>query len=176
MSKIITVFGSSRPAPGSPEYELAREIGKHLALSGFRVCNGGYSGTMDASARGARESGGSTIGVTTSFYARAANRWIDEVIQVSSMNERLLKLVELGDGYVVLKGGTGTLLEFAAVWEMINKNVIGRKPIVVVGEFWEPVVNTVRRALDEEGQGIGIEIARVDTPAECAALLRSRLA
>ncbi len=176
MAKVITVFGSSRPSPGSSEYELAREIGRQLALAGFRVCNGGYGGTMEAVARGARESGGTTIGVTTSFYSRSANRWVDEEIQVPSMNERLLKLVDIGDAYVVLKGGTGTLLELAAVWEMINKGVMGQKPIVVVGEFWKPIVDTVQRAIEEEGQEIRADIVRVDTPEECAAFLRSRLA
>ncbi len=49
MRKIISVFGSSRPAEGDPEYVEAREIGKALALEGFVVCNGGYGGIMEAS-------------------------------------------------------------------------------------------------------------------------------
>ena len=62
--KIVTVFGSSRPGEGDEEYLLAYEVGKNLALNGFTVCNGGYAGIMEASARGAKEAGGKTIGVT----------------------------------------------------------------------------------------------------------------
>jgi len=175
MAKVVTVFGSSRPIEGTTEYELARWVGRDLALAGFTVCNGGYRGTMEAAARGAREAGGHTIGVTTSFYSKRANDWIEREIRVSSMHDRLLKLVELGDGYVVLKGGTGTLLELAAVWEMINKNVIAQKPIVVIGEFWEPVVKTVQRDIEEDGLTTEGQVVRVETSEDCAALLRSRL-
>ena len=42
------------------------------------------------------------------------------------------------------KGGTGTLVELAVVWEMLNKSVIAGKPIVVVGDFWQPILDRVR--------------------------------
>ncbi|HJW21888.1 MAG TPA: hypothetical protein VJ506_05610, partial [Candidatus Limnocylindrales bacterium] len=40
----ITVFGSARVAPGSPEYEQAREIGRRLAREGYAVITGGGPG------------------------------------------------------------------------------------------------------------------------------------
>jgi predicted Rossmann-fold nucleotide-binding protein len=64
-----------------------------------------------------------------------------------------MKLVEIADAYVILKGGTGTLLEFAAVWEFMNKRVIDGKPILVIGNFWPPVVNTLKEELVYEGKG-----------------------
>jgi len=82
---------------------------------------------MEASARGAKEAGGKTIGVTFNIKGRAANSWIDEQIHVPALIDRMMKLVELGDAYVVLKGGTGTLLELAAVWEFINKGLLAEK-------------------------------------------------
>jgi predicted Rossmann-fold nucleotide-binding protein len=53
--KIITVFGSSRPAEGHADYIEALELGRALAAAGFGVCTGGYSGVMEAVSRGARE-------------------------------------------------------------------------------------------------------------------------
>jgi predicted Rossmann-fold nucleotide-binding protein len=41
-STIITVFGSSRPRAGEPDYEEARRLGSELARRGFQVCSGGY--------------------------------------------------------------------------------------------------------------------------------------
>ena len=54
MNNVITIFGSSRPVKGDEEYQLAYEVGKQLSLAGFTVCNGGFGGIMEASARGAK--------------------------------------------------------------------------------------------------------------------------
>jgi predicted Rossmann-fold nucleotide-binding protein len=40
--RIITVFGSSRPAETHPDYREARQVGHLLAEHGFAVCSGGY--------------------------------------------------------------------------------------------------------------------------------------
>ena len=64
----ICIFGSYEPRAGEALYELAYDIGRGLAEAGYNVCNGGYNGTMEASAKGARDGGGSTIGVTCSIF------------------------------------------------------------------------------------------------------------
>jgi len=150
---VITVFGSSRPLEGDEYYEQARSAGGILARAGYTVCNGGYGGIMEASARGAKESGGNTVGVVTSFFNSKANRWIDTTIVAETLTDRLMKLIDLGDGYLVLKGGTGTLLEFAAVWEFMNKSVMNEKPIIVIGDFWRGVIETLNAELVFEGKG-----------------------
>lgn len=106
-SKIITIFGSSRPKAGEDEYEVARELGKLLATAGFTICNGGYGGTMEAAAQGAKEAGGTTIGVTMEFVSTQANPWIDKNIVVKTLIDRLLKLIELGEAYVVFEEQLG---------------------------------------------------------------------
>lgn len=93
-----------------------------------------------------------------------------------TLNERLMKLVELGDAYVILKGGTGTLLELAYVWEFINKGLMSEKPIVVVGQFWNGVIQTLREELIWEGLGDCTKlIKQVETPEECVDYLMSVL-
>ena len=140
---VITVFGSSRPAPGSDAYETARMLGVALADAGFAVATGGYGGTMEAVSRGAREANGHVIGVTAEVFASRANQWVEEEIRVKNWQERLFKLIELGAGYVALPGGTGTLVELAVVWEWINKGFLTEKPIVILGDFWSPVVQAI---------------------------------
>jgi uncharacterized protein (TIGR00730 family) len=176
MNKIITVFGSSRPIEGDKEYQLAYEVGKHLSLAGFTICNGGFGGIMEASARGAKDAGGRTIGVTFNIKGRTANSWIDENIHIPDLMGRMMKLVELGDAYVVLKGGTGTLLELAAVWEFINKGLLAEKPIVIVGDFWSGVVETLRKELLWEGIGDCTKfIHSSSSPEECALFLKQQV-
>jgi uncharacterized protein (TIGR00730 family) len=177
VEKVITIFGSSRPVESDPEYRLAYEVGKQLAISGFIVCNGGYGGIMEASARGAKEAGGRTIGVTfQNTFKRTANKWIDEEIFQPTLIDRMMKLVELGDAYVILKGGTGTLLELAAVWEFINKGLIKEKPIVIVGIFWNGVVETLREELLWEGVGDCTKfIQQVSSSEECVAMIKEKV-
>jgi len=141
--KIVSVFGSADPLPGSEEYNLAREVGAILAECGLAVANGGYYGTMEASARGAKEHGGKTIGVPCSIWKSSPNDYIDEVIETSCHSERLQTLVELGTaGYVVLRGSTGTLVELAVVWEYSLKELLRQNAgrIVCMGSFGRPLV------------------------------------
>lgn len=142
--KIITVFGSSRPEPGTADYEEASALGKALAQRGFAVCTGGYGGVMEGVSRGAKEMGGKTYGVTAEFFSRTANRWIDVEVRKKTWQERLFALIEMGDGFVACKGGTGTLVELAVVWEMLNKGVTRGKPFAVLGPFWQPILDCVR--------------------------------
>jgi len=149
--KTVSIFGTGRARPGDEAFELAEELGKVLAEAGFRIANGGYSGTMLAAAKGAAEAGGETIGVTCLAFGRGgANEYISREIVASTLDERLETLIELGWAYAVLPGSTGTLLELAKVWELKNKGFLSsEKPIILVGGFWKPLVELV--AADEPG-------------------------
>ena len=72
--KTITIFGSSLPQQGTVAYEDAQRLGRLLAEAGFAIANGGYGGLMEASARGAREAGGHTVGITCEVWPVQANR------------------------------------------------------------------------------------------------------
>ncbi len=143
--KTITIFGTANAKSGEPAYELAYQSGKLLAQAGFVIANGGYGGTMLAASKGAAEAGGETIGVTCSaFKSSTANEYITREIVTGSLDERLDTLIKLGRAYVVLPGGTGTLLELAKVWELKNKGFIeADKPIILVGGFWKPLVDLI---------------------------------
>ena len=146
MSEItVSVFGTSRARPGEPGFVQAEQVGRALARAGFVVANGGYGGTMLASAKGAAEAGGTVVGVTCSAFKRSvANEYITRERRTASLDERLATLVEIGQAYVVLPGGTGTLLELATVWELKNKKFLDRrKAIVLLGDFWKPLVDLV---------------------------------
>jgi len=142
--KIVTVFGSSRPKEGDAEYQESRALGRLLAQRGLAVCSGGFGGVMEGVSRGAKEAGGKTYGVTAEFFKWRANQWVDTEVRMKTWEERLFELIRLADGFAVCKGGTGTLVELAVVWEMLNKSVIAGKPIAVVGDFWQPILDRVR--------------------------------
>ena len=167
--KIITIFGTGRAKPGDAAYALAYELGKLLVEAGFTIANGGYGGTMSAAAKGAVEAGGKTIGVTCSaFKASSANEYISREIVTDSLDERLDTLINLGQGYVVLPGGTGTLLELAKVWELKNKGFLqAQKPIILVGGYWKPLVDLI--AIDDPDSSRYIH--QVDEPKHVVELI-----
>jgi uncharacterized protein (TIGR00730 family) len=143
--KTIAIFGTSKADENESVFHLAYQLGRQLAAVGFTIANGGYGGTMRASAQGAASAGGRVVGVTCRAFRRSkANDYVTEEISTDSLDLRLTKLVELGYGYAVLPGGTGTLLELAHIWEHKNKGFeAAGKPIVVFRKFWEPVVRVM---------------------------------
>ncbi|HMD42160.1 MAG TPA: LOG family protein [Candidatus Acidoferrum sp.] len=181
---IITVFGSSRPTENDSDYDEARRLGAELAKHGFAVCSGGYGGVMEAVSRGAKDARGKTYGVTAEFFKRKANEWIDIEVRKKTWEERLFELIALGDGFVACKGGTGTLVELAVVWEMLNKSVIAAKPFAVCGDFWQPILDRVREVEQEKrlsseapkwGEADARMVTSARTPKEVADYLASEL-
>lgn len=171
MSKIIAVFGGSRATTNSPEYAEAYAVGKLLAQREFVVMNGGYAGTMEASARGAREHGGKTIGVLSDeFGGLAPNPYLDETRLAGDLFSRIREMQRRADGFIVLKGSMGTLAELALVWNLAKLDTNQRKPIILLGEGWAQVLRVMREQLavtDEEARLLQCAL----TPAEAVGLL-----
>jgi len=165
--KIITIFGTSRA--GDAIFTLAMETGRLLARAGFTIANGGYGGTMLAAAKGAAEAGGEIIGVTCSAFKSArANEYVTREIVTGSLDERLDTLVKLGQAYIVLPGGTGTLLELAKVWELKNKGFLKTdKPIILLGGFWEPLIELI--ATDDADSSRYVKLA--DEPKQAVEMI-----
>ena len=142
---VITVFGSSAVREGEPAYAQALELGAAIARAGWVLCNGGYGGTMEATARGAKSEGGTTIGVTCRLFRSQPNPYLDEQIVAANLSERIDMLVSRADGFVVLPGGTGTLAELAVTLEMVSKGFGRARPVVLLGPYWYPVVELADR-------------------------------
>ncbi|MBZ0177879.1 MAG: LOG family protein [Melioribacteraceae bacterium] len=150
MNKTITVFGSSIPLPGDFEYQEAYKLGRILGSENINICSGGYNGIMEAVSKGAVESGAEAIGVTVDFFSSEPNRYLTKKIHTKSLFERLENLLRLGDGFVVLPGGTGTLVELALVWEHFNKGLLAQKPVAAVGEMWIDIVSKMEERITIE--------------------------
>ncbi len=139
--KIISVFGSASPKPGSADYESARHLGQMLAQSGFTVQTGGYSGIMAGTSQGAHEAGGHVIGVTSvqieQFRPMPANQWVKQEIRCQTLRERLLYLVDHCQAAIIMPGGVGTLSELALIWSFVQVGEITPRPIIAVGGLWQ---------------------------------------
>jgi len=147
MNKTITIFGSAIPTQDDAQYKFAYELGATLAQNGFNICSGGYSGIMEAASKGAYDNGGFVYGVTIESWNKEPNSFITVEVREQKLFERITKLLELGDAYIILQGGTGTLLEFAAVWEYANKNLQQEKPIICHSNMWKEIVDVINKQM-----------------------------
>lgn len=177
--KRITIFGGSRVERGSDEYAEAQELGRALAEAGLEVITGGYNGVMEAVSRGAHEAGGHVIGVTVDVIARnferVPNEYVKQEVRTAALLERIDKLIELGDGFVVLPGGVGTLVELSAVWNLAVLRALQDKPIVIVGRGWHSVLQTMLQELHTIDADLQF-LQFADTAQDAVALLARELA
>jgi len=163
----ITVFGSSIPKPGDLEYEDAYRLGKFLGENGFNVCTGGYQGVMDAVSKGAKESGVEAIGITVETFNAAPSGHLTEIVECDSLFERIKTLVNFADGFIVLNGGTGTMLELSVIWEYFNKGLIPVKPVAAHGIMWKIIVAEMEKRIKVEKRKTGL-VKCFDSIEECA--------
>lgn len=135
----VAVFGSGGGA--AADLDRARQLGAGLARAGYVVLNGGYGGTMQAAAQGAREAGGRAIGVTCAeFTFRAGpNPHLSEVVEAPTLFARLERLVREAQAYVALPGGNGTLAEISVAWECLRKGLVPPKPLIAWRDPWQAV-------------------------------------
>ncbi len=172
---IVTVFGSARPQEGEPAWDEAYEVGRRIAEAGYVLCNGGTSGTMQAAARGAREAGGRTIGITMDIYVGdTPNGWLDEEVRVADLFARLQQLILPASGFICLRGGSGTLAEWALTWTLLASRLIPTVPLILLGREWQDLLDVIRSGmLAREGDWPYVQVA--ETVDEALAILRERI-
>src|SRR5437016_7637405 len=74
----ISVFGSARTHPDSPEYATAERIGAALARAGYACITGGGPGIMEAVNKGCCEAGGVSVGLGIELpFEQSINDWVD---------------------------------------------------------------------------------------------------
>lgn len=134
----VTIFGSARTKAGSPEYELAREMGAGVARLGFTVMTGAGPGIMEAANRGAREAGGRSVGCNIKLpFEQRPNDYLDRSVTLSYFFVRKTLLIKYSYAFVVMPGGSGTLDELFEALTLIQTKKIRNFPVVIMGtDYW----------------------------------------
>ena len=84
-----------------------------MARRGVVVACGGLTGVMEAVCRGAKEGGGTTIGILPGRDSGQANRWVDIPICTGMGYARNLIVVYTGQAVIAVDGAYGTMSEIA---------------------------------------------------------------
>ncbi len=110
---IVGVMGGGEGV--SPEvYRAAYRLGAMIAREGWILLNGGRpAGVMEASAKGAKENGGLTVGILPDNGAGPVSSYIDIPIATGMGDARNCINVLSSDAVVALPGKAGTISEIA---------------------------------------------------------------
>jgi uncharacterized protein (TIGR00730 family) len=142
-TKTIAVYGSSAISQNSHEAQQAEQLGKLLAQAQFKICNGGYTGVMEACSRGAHSANGQITGVICAAFAkRSPNPYLTETINTNDLLERITALMRLADAYIVLDGNIGTMAELMLSWNLVATG--WDKPVLIVGDAMKQAVLTLQ--------------------------------
>lgn len=149
----VTVFcGSALPADEALVV-AARALGTFLGQAGIDLVYGGSrTGLMGACADAALAAGGRAFGVLPHRLSdrEVAHESLTTLHLVETMAERKEQLLALGDAYVALPGGYGTLDEFFEALTMAQLGYHDRPCILVnLGGFYDGVVAYLDRAAQE---------------------------
>ena len=109
---IVGVMGGGRAS--APDVQAAYELGTLIAAQGWILLNGGRNaGIMDASAKGARDQGGITVGILPDDSIRRVSEHIQIPIVTGMGDARNNINVLTSDVVVACPGGAGTISEIA---------------------------------------------------------------
>lgn len=132
----ITVYCGAHEGSDPEFIRTASELGSWMAENGHRLIYGaGNAGMMGALSHALLSAGGEAVGVTPDFFVIAEETRTDltELIVTPDMHSRRRKMIDLGDAFIALPGGTGTLDEISEVMALKRIGRLSRrnKPVMI---------------------------------------------
>jgi uncharacterized protein (TIGR00730 family) len=137
---------------------MAREIALLLTQKGYGVITGGGPGIMQAGNQGAKDGGGTSVGLNIKLpFEQSHNPFIDsdKLIDFDYFFVRKVMFMKYSQGFVVMPGGFGTLDEMFEALTLIQTEKIGRFPIILVGKaYWEGLIEWIKKVMLEDEHNI----------------------
>jgi len=119
---IISVIGAGTCSDDI--YSIAEDVGKRIAQKGAVLFSGGLGGVMEAASKGAKEAGGTTVGILPGFSNNDANDFVTIPVTTGLSHARNIIIVRSADAVIAVGGEYGTLSEIAIALKL-GKPVIG---------------------------------------------------
>lgn len=119
----IAVIGYNKDRCTDTAAKAAYEVGKEVAQAGAVLVCGGLGGVMESACRGAKENGGTTVGIIPQEEFSYANQYCDVVICTGIGYARDFIVAASADGIIAVGGGVGTLIEMGVAY-MTKKTIV----------------------------------------------------
>jgi uncharacterized protein (TIGR00730 family) len=138
----VTIFGSARLAPETPDYQMAVQFARAVSQLGFMVMTGGGGGIMQAGQEGAGP--GNSFGLNIQLpFEQQANPFIEgdpKLIHFKYFFTRKLFLLKESDAVALFPGGFGTQDEAFECMTLSQTGKFGPVPMVLIdhpgGDYW----------------------------------------
>ena len=138
----ITIFGSARTSPDTPEYKMAVEFARHITEQGFMVMTGAGPGIMQAGNEGAGSNKSFGLNIQLPFE-QESNPFIqgdNKLINFKYFFTRKLFFLKESDALVLFPGGFGTMDEAFESLTLTQTGKYGPAPLVLIdypgGNYW----------------------------------------
>ena len=156
----VSVFGSARSKPDSPEVRAGpaagRRPGRGRLRGDHRWWAGGDGGGQPRGHRGRRAVG--RAGHRVAHWSRGSTTGCDIAIDFRYFFARKTMFVKYARAFMVLPGGFGTLDELFEALTLVQTRKVTRFPVVLLGtEYWRGLLDVaaghdLRRRQDRPGR------------------------
>ncbi len=143
----LSVFAASNCPPKSPLYADVQALGKAIAKQGWDGLTGGHVGLMAAFAEGMHASGAHMRGITLDCFPTPKGHCLHDEQDAPHFFERMRRLIEEADAYLVLPGGLGTLAELAMCWDLLSIGLLAKRPLMLYGQDWQEMIAVLQKHL-----------------------------
>lgn len=153
----ITIFGSARLAPETPDYKMALDFARRVANLGFMVMTGGGGGIMQAGHEGAGRENSFGLNIQLPFEQQAnpVIQGDSKLIHFKYFFTRKLFLLKESDAVALFPGGFGTQDEAFECMTLSQTGKFGPVPVVLIdhpgGDYWRSWSEYVSKQLVDTG-------------------------
>lgn len=160
--KSVAFFGDANISEADETYVQAFEVAEALARRGYVIVDGGGPGVMEAATSGAKKGGGKTVAITfdpvgaVGYEGRYIKNVTDTEVVTTNYIDRMFKLLEYGDVFIIFKGGSGTVSEFGTAWVLAKLYYGHHKPIILYGNFWAEILDVFRKNMNIDSTEMSI--------------------
>jgi uncharacterized protein (TIGR00730 family) len=153
----ISIFGSARIKPNTPEYQIAVDFARCVTQLGFMVITGAGGGIMQAGNEGAGRENSFGLNIKLPFE-QSANSAIDgddKLINFKYFFTRKLFFLRESDAVALFPGGFGTQDEAFETLTLCQTGKYGPVPLVLIdkpgGDYWHSWNEYICRQLVAKG-------------------------
>ena len=150
----ITVYLGAYAGNDVSLRKAVEELGSWIGRNGHVLIYGGSEiGLMGVLAKSTMAAGGEAIGVEPAFFVEKELQYngLTQLIVTADMSERKAKMIELGDAFVAMPGGTGTLEEISEIMSKVSLGHLDAPCILYdLNGYYEGMRILLKRMLDTE--------------------------
>jgi hypothetical protein len=142
----ITIFcGANLGQQAETNRTIAFELGKLIAIHGYSIVTGGGPGMMQAVAEGCSANGGYVIGMLLREDEGKNTHLFAQTEVFETLADRQKREIKLGEAFIALPGGMGTLFEVHEILEMKHFGELPTNvPVIMIGEHWQQWYKAVK--------------------------------